>query len=445
MEIINKIKYKFGYFRELMILALPVLVGELGHMLTGVTDVAVISRYSTDALGAVSIANSIIFTVFIFGLGIQNAISIMLSKKRGEKEDSKKYFSTVLLYSIILSLIFTLICLMPNLIIDKIGLDEKLVPYVKKYIFIVAFSMPGLFIFQGLKEFLQAFETVNVPNIILLSSVVLNLILNIVFIFGCGNIPSMGVEGAALATLLVRFVIAGAILIYALKLKLKPELKINIDFMKKLTILGLPMGAAWMFEFLAFNLVTVLVGRIDGTLSATHGILTNISCITFAFPVSVAIALCVKTAYHFGANEPEKVKEYYKTALITGVGFMAIISGILILFPKQIMHIYTTDTEVINYAMPVIIILAMYQVFDGFQTITGGILKGFKKTVTVSLSVIASYWLIGAPVAYVLTTKYNLCLKGYWMALAISLCVMGIVQGVYATKLLKIKDYSAMD
>ena len=74
------------------------------------------------------------------------------------------------------------------------------------------------------------------------------------------------------------------------------------------------------------------------------------------------------------------------------------------------------------------------------QAVTSGILKGFKKTKTVSLTVLASYWFVGAPVAAILVYKYNFSLRGFWIALALSLCVMGNVQAAIARK--KYRDFS---
>lgn len=428
------------YTSELLKLAFPILLGELGHILTGVADVAVISRYSTSALASVSIANSILFTVFIFGLGILNSITVVLANKRGQREHTKKLFTSCFTFSLILSVIFTLLCLSSLLFINKIGFEKELIPNIKLYILIVSFSMPGIFIFQGIKEFLQAYEIVKYANIILLSSVVVNFILNIIFVFGFADIiPAMGVEGAAYATLIVRTMIALAMILYVIKLFNRKKL-FDTDFVKYLIKIGMPIGAAWMLEFLAFNIISILVGRESGILSACHSILTSISCVTFAFPVSIAIALSVKTSFYNGAKNIPEIKRYSKYAFLSGVGFMIASSICLLIFPEQIMSGFTKDLEVIKISLPVLFILASYQIFDGFQTITGGILKGLKMTKTVSFCVTGSYWLIGAPLAFVFVKIFNWSLSGYWAALSISLFAMGIFQATAA--IIRIKQLS---
>ena len=110
-------KYK-SYILGLITLALPILAGSIGHTIIGITDILVVARYNINSLAAISIANAILFTLFIFGLGVQDAICIILSNKRGANEEIKKYFNTVLLFSLILGLIFTTACYSTSYLIE---------------------------------------------------------------------------------------------------------------------------------------------------------------------------------------------------------------------------------------------------------------------------------------------------------------------------------------
>lgn len=419
------------YFIDLLILAFPILIGELGHTLIGATDILVVAKYGIESLAAVSIANSILFTLFIFGLGIVVAISIILSNMRGAKQRIKKHLVSSLVFSAIMAVVFTAVCYSTKFIIPYIGFETSLIPYIQEYISIVSFSMFGLFIYDGVKQFLQAYEIVNFPNIMLLIAVIINLIFDILFVFGFGPVPAMGVKGAAIATLAVRTLMGIIMLLYVFRF-IDFKSKIDFSYMKQLLKVGAPIGAALMFEFMAFNIITILVGREAGILSATHNILITISSATFMVPLSVSIALSVKVAYYYGAKKLDEIKNFSISALIMGVGFMALAAIILASFPKQLINLFTDNQEVLKIALPLVSIAAMYQVFDGFQVIMGGVLKGFKMTKFVSGAVLAGYWLVGMPVAFVLVGKYGLLLRGYWIALAVSLCVMGFIQAAMA-------------
>ena len=420
-------KYK-NYFVELFALAFPLLIGNLGHNLIGVTDILVIAKYDINSLAAASISNAILFTILILGLGVIDAVFIILSNKRGAKERTKKYLLSSLIFSFLISLLFTLICLSTVLIVPYMGFEQHLISDIKTYISIVSFSLFAMFLFQGMRSFLLSFEIVKLPNIIIMISVIFNLIFDLVFVFGFGPIPAMGVTGAAIATLLVRILCALILFFYIYKF-IDWKSKIDFSYMKNVFKVGLPIGVALMFEFLAFNIITILVGREAGILSATHNVLVSLSSVVFMIPMTISTAVSVKVAYFYGALKKLEIKRYSLAALIIGVGFMIFVSLLLILFPKQIINLYTDNQQVLSIALPIIIVVAVYQIFDGVQAVAAGILKGFKMTKVVSTGVLLAYCAVGMPVAFICVGKYNMSLKGYWIALAVSIIVMAFVFG----------------
>ena len=423
-------KYSY-YFLELLILAFPLLIGNLGHILIGGTDILIVSKYNINSLAAISIANSILFTIFIFGLGILDAITIILSNKLGQREHIKGYLLSSLIFSAFLAVIFTLLCYSSIFLVDRLSFETHLVPLIKQYIKIVSFSMFGMFLYQGVKVFLQAYEIVKFPNLLLLGAVIVNLIFDIVFVFGFFGLPAMGSKGAAIATLCVRSLMGIAMLVYIFK-SINFKSKIDLSYMKQILKIGIPIGTALLLEFLAFNIITILVGRDSGILSAAHNILMLIPSTTFTVPLAIATAVAIKVSYYYGAKKCKEVKNYSYAGVIMGVSFMAFCSLILSLFPAQIIKLFTDNAQVLNISLPLILIAAMYQVFDGFQVITGGILKGFKMTKVVSSTVLCGYWVIGMPVAFILVRYFNYSLKGYWIALAVALFSMGMIQALIA-------------
>lgn len=419
------------YFIDLLILSFPLFIGNLGHTLIGATDVFVVAKYSIDALASISIANSILFTIFILGIGILCAISILLSNMRGAGNRTKKYLYSTLIFSAITAIFFSGICYASKFFIPSMNFEEHLVPYIEQYIAIVSFSMLGMFLFEGIKQFLQSYEIVNFPNALLLFSVILNFIFDWVFVFGFGPIPSMGVQGAAIATTLVRTLMGIIMLVYVFRF-IDFKSKVDFDYMKQIIKVGMPIGIALLLEFLAFNIITILVGRESGLLAAVHSILVTISSATFMFPLSIATATSVKVAYYYGAKKCDEIRNYILASTTMCLAIMILISVILVIFPSAIIKLFTDDLNVLKIAVPIMSVVATYQIFDGLQIVMGGTLKGFKMTKFVSGAVLAGYWLVGAPVAIICVGIYSMSLKGYWVALAFSLCVMGLVQTLMA-------------
>lgn len=419
------IKYKH-HIKELFILSFPLIIGNLGQTLIGATDVFVAAKHSINTLAAISIANSIVFTIFIIGIGLMASISIVLANYRGSRKPTKKFFQSSVNYSLILALIFCLITLATIPFIDFIGFEKSLIPHIKEYIFISSFSFFGLYLFQGIKEFLQAHEIVNFPNFVMMISVVLNLIFNFTLVFGFGPIPSLGVKGLALATLLVRTIMGLTLLIYCYRLIRLKEI-LNRTYIKLLLRIGYPIGFALLLEFLAFNMITLLVGRTGGVLAATHSIIATITSATFMIPLAVSNAIAIKVGYYNGAKNYSEIKQYSIVGITIATLFMFMCAIVLTTFPNQIISIFTSDMQIIEIGIPIILVAALFQVSDGFQVAASGVLKGLKMTKIVSACILSGYWLLGLPLGFILAYKFNYSLKGFWIGLAVSLSVIGII------------------
>lgn len=420
VETLNKYK---KYFTEIISLSLPLIVGNLGQVMIGATDVFIAAKHSTNTLAAISIANSIIFCVLVVGIGLMSAISIVISNYRGNRKPTKKFLMTILNYSMLLAVIFCTICLLMVPLIPKMGFETELVPMIKEYVFICAFSLFGMYLYQCLKEFLLAYEIVNFPNLILVAALVLNFVLAYSLVFGIGPIPGLGVIGLALAAFIVRTLMGLILLGYCLgMLRLKNPFDKNL--IKQLIKVGYPIGIAMLLEFLGFNLITILVGREAGILAATHNIAVTITSSAYMIPMSISAAIAIKVGYYNGAKILSEIKRYALSGTLMAVLFMAACSILLVTMPRQIFEIFTDNKQMLALGMPILHIAAYYLMFDGLQVSLSGILKGLKMTKIASVTLIAGYWLFGLPFGYMLAYHYKMSLNGFWIGLAVSFLAM---------------------
>ena len=426
MQLVEKLMSYKKYFSEIIKLSVPLIVGNLGQVLIGATDVFIAAKHSTITLAAISIANSIIFCILIMGMGLMSAISIQMSNMRGNRKPTKKFLITVLNYSMILAVIFCLICLLMVPVIPMMGFDSSLVPMIKEYVFICAFSLFGMYLYQCLREFLMAYEIVKFPNLILLLALILNFVLAYSLVFGIGPIPGMGVIGLALAAFIVRTMMGLVLLVYCFDL-IHFKNPFDTNLVKQLLKIGYPIGIAMFLEFLGFNLITILVGREAGILAATHNIGVTITSSAYVIPMSISAAIAIKVGYFNGAKNLKEIKRYSLSGTSMSVIFMAICSILLIAFPKPIFEIFTSNKEMLVLGLPILHIAAYYLMFDGLQVSLSGILKGLKMTRIASVSLIAGYWLFGLPFGYFLAYHYNMSLRGFWIGLATSFLFMSAI------------------
>lgn len=426
IQIAEKINNYKKYFTEIITLSIPLIVGNLGQVLIGATDVFIAAKHSTDTLAAISIANSIIFCIIVVGIGLMSAISILLSNYRGNRKPTKKFLATVLNYSMILAVIFCIICLLMVPLVPVMGFEAKLVPMIQEYIFICAFSLFGMYLYQCLKEFLLAYEIVNFPNLILIVALVLNFIFAYVFVFGFGPIPALGVVGLAIAAFMVRTLMGLVLLAYCVGM-LRWRNPFDKTLIKQLLKIGYPIGIALLLEFLGFNLITILVGREAGILAATHNIAVTITSAAYMVPMSISAAIAIKVGFYNGAGILSEIKKYSVSGTMMSVIFMGICSLALTIFPREIFGAFTSSKEIIALGIPILHIAAYYLMFDGLQVSLSGVLKGLKLTKVASITLIAGYWLFGLPFGFLLAYHYKMSLNGFWIGLAVSFLAMSIL------------------
>lgn len=426
IQIAEKINNYKKYFTEIITLSIPLIIGNLGQVLIGATDVFIAAKHSNDTLAAISIANSIIFCILVVGIGLMSAISIVLSNYRGNRKPTKKFLATVLNYSMILAVIFCLICLLMVPLIPMMGFEVQLVPMIQEYIFICAFSLFGMYLYQCLKEFLLAYEIVNFPNLILVVALVLNFVLAYIFVFGFGPIPALGVVGLALAAFIVRTLMGLVLLAYCIGM-LRLRNPFDKTLIKQLLKIGYPIGIAMLLEFLGFNLITILVGREAGILAATHNIAVTITSTAYMVPMSISAAIAIKVGFYNGAGILSEIKKYSISGTMMSVIFMGICSLAMTLYPSQIFGAFTSSKEMLSLGIPILHIAAYYLMFDGLQVSLSGVLKGLKLTKIASVTLIAGYWLFGLPFGFLLAYHYKMSLNGFWIGLAVSFLAMSIL------------------
>lgn len=421
----NDDKNLISTIKSLFLFALPIIFGQLGQMLIGAGDVFVAARHGTETVAAISIANAIMNTTLITGLGLLFSISPVLSKKRGEKKDINKFLKISLIYALILALIFGVISALAIPIIPYLGFEKKLNVYIQDYIFICSFSFVGAYIYQALKEFLQVHEKVYIANLISIVAVFLNLGLCWLFVFGYGFIPSLGVNGLALASLLVRMLMGVSLLFYCRKY-LKAEFFISKDYFKDLFKIGFPLSMSLLLELAAFGLVTILAGQISTIQVASHNVVLTLCSITFMLPLAVSNALSVRVGYFFGARDYIAIKKNIIAGLIIAITIMGFFALMFFTYPKELIKLFSFDLNIIKIGAKLLFIVAIFQLFDGAQIVLSGALRGLGCTKPILYTMTLGYWIIGIPIGIYLAFIKNFQVFGLWIGFAIALfaCVI---------------------
>ncbi len=416
-------------FLDIIKLALPILGGNIAQILISFTDTIVAGRYSTVALGAISVASAIVMTIIIGAIGLVLSISPAIANFRGEKYPSKKYFKLTILFSIAVSIPFFLILELFLRNINLINLSPDMIFDVKNYIAICAWSIFPVVIFAAIKEFLQAYERVKFTNFLMVLMVVINLILNIVLTFGYGAIKPLGVVGISISTLLSRTIVTIILLIYCFRL-FRNKFEYSKKYIENLLKIGTPISLAMFFEFLGFNLTAVLIGKFSSLFAAVHNIILCLANFTFMIVLSVSNASCVKIGYFNGSKDKKNLIRYSIANILLAILICLTTFTILGLWHNQIIGVFSNDKEVIDLSKQILKIAMAFLFFDGIQGACVGILKGLKDTKIIMFTMLFVYLFIAIPTGCYFAYCKNIVLQGFWFGLALALFFASLITGL---------------
>jgi len=429
-------KHYLKYFKELIVLSLPILAGSLGNVLIGTGSVIVAGRHSTVTLGAISIATAILMTILIAAIGLISSVSPVMSNLRGARKPTKSLFKATLIFSLTLACIFFIIARIIMYTVPYIGLASELTVPVMQYMDIASYSMFGVCLFVALKEYLQAYEIVVFANTISIAGIFVNFFLCWILVFGWGPIPPMGIIGLAIANCVIRILEALILLAYCQPFMKGRNRRYHL-YIKELIKTGYPISLAVFCEFLGFNATAVIMGKFSTVYAAAHNVILTITGATYMLPFSIGTALAVKVGFANGEKNIVDIKKYIKTGMVIILTIMFLSMFIYLFFTKQLMGIFTKDEAVIAAGAPVAVIVICFLFFDGLQCACSGALRGLKETKAMMYAMVFSFGCIGMPIGCVLAFKYNIVLMGFWFGLAVALFSASILSTLILVRKVK--------
>ena len=414
----------FKSIKSLFILSLPIIAGQIGQMLIGTGDVYIAGLYSTKTVGAIGVANGLINPIFLFGIGLMMGISPVLAIDSSKNKDTQKSLSSILIYSFIVGIVLSLITFIFTFFIDLFPLEPALIPSIKTYIQIVTWSFPFAYLYQAIKEYLQAREEVFWPNLLSLIAVVVNVGVNAFLVFGYGSFQGVGEIGLAYASFIIRVLLFISVL-FLVRNELK--LEFNLKLIKRVFRFSLPVAFMFFLEVLAFCSVSVLSGFFSVVAAAANNIIMTIASIVFMIPLSISSAVAVRVGNAFGAHDKNKLLQNAMSAIFISFLFTLASAISFTLFPESIIRVFTHDKSVIALGVRLMGVVALFQLFDGLQVTLTGILRGMERTKLSSIVVFIGYWILGIPFGLLMAYYFDMRVYGLWIGLAVSLALVAII------------------
>lgn len=413
-------------------LALPLVLAELGWMAMGIVDTAFVGRLSAAALGAVGLGTSIFYGVAITAGGVLLGLDTLVAQALGSRDAKDARHSLISGIWLAVLLVVPVMAAVEAMIytLGRFGIDREVLQQVRPYLRVLNWSVAPLLLYFGLRRYLQAANLERPVMMTLITANVVNIAVNWVLDYGNLGAPKLGAVGAGWATFVSRVYMMAA-LAFTLWRHDPGILQApwNPDWVRirKLFTLGANAAGQIGVEVGVFATVTVLIGRLNATALAGHQIALTTVSTTFMVPLGISSAAAVRVGHAIGAGDKEGAARAGWTALALGAMVMSISALTLLFAPEWIARVFTPEAEIIAAGAALLRVAAFFQLFDGFQIVTTGALRGAGDTRTPMLCHFAGYWLIGLPLGSALCFHYGLGARGLWMGLSLALILIGIV------------------
>lgn len=418
-------------YKLMLKMIVPILVTQVAIYLISFFDILMSSRYGTADLAGVSIGSSIWMPIYIGLSGILLAITPIVSQLVGAKKelDAKRAIQQGIYVAILLAvLIFSVLLVGIDWILGNMNLETSVHNIARSYIYAMCAGILPLFLFCVLRCFFDALGQTRVTMIITLLTTPINIMLNYIFIFGKFGAPELGGVGAGVATAITYWLIFFITVWIIAKHVPFERFRIFHDWpklewvrWKEILIIGVPIGISLFAETSIFSAVTMMMSSFSTEIIAAHQIALNFTSLLYMVPLSISMGVTILVGFEIGAGRMQDARIYSYLCVATAIFFSFISACILFLLREPVANMYTTDREVLEYAVQFLVFAAIFQLSDAIQAPVQGALRGYKDVMITFIMAIISYWVIGLPVGYTLATHTDFGPFGYWIGLVAGL------------------------
>ena len=419
-------------FRSNVLLALPIMAGQLGQVLVNFIDNIMVGKLGAESLAAVSLAIAVYITFHVVGMGISYALSPLVAEADGADETSR--VSKLVRHSFIINLIYALVCAvliqLALPILDHLGQDHRVAQLARPYLAICGWALIPMMIFQTLKCYADGMSETRAPMVASLLGNVCNVVLNYMLIYGNWGAPHMGVSGAALGTLIARWMMIGLLIMILYRhtrlwvlLKESYHSTYSWQMIKKVLALGIPSSLQMFFEVSAFAGAALIMGTLGASPQAAHQIVINLSSTTFLMCTGIGIAASIRVGYFLGRRDAVGIQKAGIASLYLVIIIMTC-AGILFIVGRHLWPLlYLSDPDVLEIAAMLLVIAGIFQIPDGVQVVALGALRGLQDVKVPTIITFVAYWIFGLPISYVGAKYLDWGPLGIWIGLLLGLSI----------------------
>lgn len=430
-------RYREQYAKNLK-LALPVVLSQVGMIVTQLADNAMVGRLGAAQLAGVGFGGATFWAVFCLVMGIGMGLTPLVGEvyAKGKYRIAASYFQNSILLFALLGVTFFAIQYCAVFLMPHLGQQPEVVEQAVPYYKYLAWSVLPYMLYAPFKQFLEGVGNTLIAMVTVLISNIINLIFNWLLIYGNLGFAEMGAAGAGLATLIARCVTPVIIAIYfASKWRYARYFSFfswkGFSMARMVSILkvGGPIGSQMMLENGAFVFTTFMMGWIGTAALAANQIAINIANFAFMVILGIGSATTIRVSHEFGRRDLPALRLTTRASYHIGICWNLFTGLVFVLLRNYIPLIFTDDPQVISIASMLLVMVAAFQVADGIQAITIGVLRGVQDVKILIWISLLAYIVINVPAGYFLAFVIDLGPAGLWMGFFFGITTAAVLLG----------------
>ena len=425
-----------NHIKNTIYLAWPLVITQVGYIITGMVDTVFLGKIGAAEQAACILSNNLYILLLVFGIGVSYATTPLVTSANQNMDLLKKasLFKNSIFLNVSVSIICFILLFLSSGLLKYMHQPEDVIKLAVPFFNVLIFSMIPISLFFTCKQYCEGLSNTRMALFISIIGNVINIILNYLLIYGKFGFPELGYIGSAWASFISRVFMGFSFLYLIFKSPVTKEIsavynkvKINKKELFHLAKIGLNAGLQLTFEVAAFVIAGLMAGTFGKEQIDAHGIALSIAAFTYMFASGISSASSIRVGIYKAQDNWLEIKQ----AAFSSIKLvMLIMGGFAILFlmiNNFLPKVFSSDLQIVNLASKLLIIAALFQLFDGIQVTIVGILRGLEDFKIPTLISLVGYWIIALPLAYWLAFILKLETVGVWIGLLVSLIFAAIV------------------
>lgn len=411
-------------YRKNLNLAFPVVLSQIGQVTVSLADNMMVGHVGTVELAAAAFSINIFHIGMLLGIGITMGLTPLVGNVYSQKKEQEvgEYLKNGLLLHIATTLLIAVIMYGVSFFLDQMGQPAAIIGKAKPYYLLQVASLFPVLIFYSFKQFLEGVGNTKIAMYITLTSNILNILLNYILIYGKLGFPTLGLNGAGIATLIARLIMPFILIPFIIKnrqfkreFQIAYHAKLNFKKIKEVFAVGFPIGLQIIVEVSTFSFGAIMMGWISKEALAAHQVAIGMASFTYMISLGIGAGTTIQVSHARGLRDQLQLRRNVYASFHLVVLFMSIMGVLFVLFRNYLPFLFTDDSAVVLVASNLLIVAALFQIFDGVQVVLLASLRGLSDVKHPMFMAFVSYMVLGLPISYLFGIVLDFGATGVWL------------------------------